>query len=563
MMWYRAAQYDTKAECMEFNERLKKALDQRRDKKDNLLTIAFETPAGKKYAAAIGFPTEETIKFAESLFEKPPATLSREDIHFMQAEVRELRRGAGISDQWASEYARQRLEEAGAPKEFIQNTVEDYLSDESPTIPGQVAKVEALGDNPPNLPPGTPVKIQTIPFIKGYQSLSEARQQQHVQTALQANYPGAYVAEAIDSGVGVDTITNTIQRINRAKLKAADKYLFTPSAMAVHNAVFRRGQHDWIDQTRHVWIEVQEPFKTPYGDNVKAVYLYRSFPLEEIVYITPPKQYPTLYRGMIHTYAGQERQWSLGVIDMRCNDLYDFTFDLDASRWVYLASHQCPYGECSYPIPADMEAGTLGVCTPCPRCQAACDYWASWLYAALCIIRRDYATSPTPDESPFPLAQQHYTETEYKRVGKGKNTRKIKQDVTHAIDYKLVTFDISTRPAPRQKSEHETPAGEKRDNWLTLHGREDLIYKRVVFEGIERRYTQHKHLLDKCVAAGGSFKELDGDIEREYRLETQSDGTVVVVSKLVTFPKYVPMLNPEKRKTQVIKKVVARKETQP
>jgi hypothetical protein len=169
------------------------------------------------------------------------------------------------------------------------------------------------------------------------------------------------------------------------------------------------------------------------------------------------------------------------------------------------------------------------------------------------MIDREYAISPDPQ--PWAPQTITYEEDVQQKVGKGKNAHIIRTTRKSEIEYRVISFDVSTPASRHERTPQEArPDEEKHANWLTIHGKEELIYKRVRFENIERHYSQHPRLLAKCEQMGGKFSEMDGDILREYLLEIHPDGKKTVVSRLVPFAKYIPML---REKAPTIKRVIA------
>lgn len=393
----------------------------------------------------------------------------------------------------------------------------------------------------PGLTPGTPVTIRTIPFLRAYLDLNQITGEDILQ------YRSDLAGTSEDLAMSVARMIN---RINEERTRLADRYFFTPSAMALHAAV-NHEKTQWIQPSNHLIIEIQKPFSTDYGEDVKGIILHYDFPYVEIKRLVSQKKEPTLYNMLRSTYTGYETHWSLEIINMRARTIFDATYDIASEKWIYLGAHVCPYNKCVFP--GDPK-NPLEACVPCNECKKATAYWAQWLCTAQRIVRRDYATDPESIPTDYPIHTQTYEQPTTKIVGHGKNARRIKEVVTRKIDFKLVKFDVSVREALREKV--ETNNEEKRGNWLTLHGMEARIYKKVHFSGVFRRYAgEHwRHIIERCINEG-SF--IEGG--REYRLEIMADGHHAVISSIVDFDKWVPMLAPELRKTQIIKKVVASK----
>ena len=143
------------------------------------------------------------------------------------------------------------------------------------------------------------------------------------------------------------------------------------------------------------------------------------------------------------------------------------------------------------------------------------------------MINGYYAT--TPQEVTFQASPIDYIQDEMVTVGKGKNKRRIKQAVTHRIDYKLVTYDVSIAPKVILEHEQELSPVEKRLNWLVLANREAIIWEKQLFKPYDRKYPVRR----------------DG---------TRKDGLVSIKEP---FSKWVPSLRPSERKSQKITRIVA------
>lgn len=401
--------------------------------------------------------------------------------------------------------------------------------------------------SPANSPltPGSKVKMQVIPFIKGYQDLRRMRETDEVINTIEQT---GYLSPTKDKNA-MEAIRQ-VEQVNERVLKAAVKYRFTLSAIAMHQAVFMPGENTWLDPGTHTWIELDQAVNTPHGEEIKAVFVNQAYPKREIDQVIPPHQDQKANTRLHKTFVSHTPYWSLLVITARCETLFDFTYDSLSHRWIFLASHKCPYGECTYPVPANINTGEAGVCLPCAKCKAACVYWSSWLRTALRMINGDYAI--LPEKPTFLVEPMEYTQEEMVRVGKGKNQRRIKQDVTRHIDYRVVKYEVSIARAA--SPEKEEAKGDHKPNWLTLHGKEDRIYEKRQIPARARQYTatHHNHLV-QAVQAGLTASPTNGE---EYILTSRA-GEVIVIGKIKAHEKYIPLLKPETRKADTIRKVTA------
>jgi hypothetical protein len=325
-------------------------------------------------------------------------------------------------------------------------------------------------------------------------------------------------------------------------LKTAVAYLFTESAMRLHRAVWDQGRHDLPIPDTALCIELVTPIEMPYGV-VKALGIYNLRGDEAIERLR--RKYPKM--GLEHL---PERPGSWYRIELIGSDLWMLdseTYDAEGREWIYLSDHQCD---------ACQRDQNKEIVQACSACKDRTGYWASWLRTALLMINREYAVSPEP--APFPVQVVTYEEEGIKKVGHGKNMREIKTTFKREVEYRIISFDVST-PAPRRERplQEERAEEEKRANWLTMYGKEALIYRRIHFEDIHRDYSgpHYKHIIERCSALGGTFTE-EG---REYKLSYLPDGTAVVTSTILGFDKYVPML----REKKAIRKVIASAYEQP
>ncbi len=319
-------------------------------------------------------------------------------------------------------------------------------------------------------------------------------------------------------------------------LKTLTPYLFTESAMRMHQAVWEKERRDLPIPDTSICIEFVSPIEMPYGV-VKALSIHNLRADEAVERLR--RKNPKM--GLEHL---PDRPGYFYRVELIGNDLWVLdteTYNAQTREWVYLSDHQCD--ECK-------RDRNNEIVQPCSTCQERTAYWASWLRTALLMINREYAVSPEP--APFPVQVVTYEEEGTKKVGHGKNAREIKTTFKREVEYRIISFDVST-PAPRRERppQEERAEEEKRANWLTMYGKDALIYRRIRFEDIHRDYAgpHYKHIIERCSALGGSFTE-EG---REYTLSHLPDGTAVVTSTILGFEKYVPML----REKKTIRKVVA------
>jgi hypothetical protein len=385
---------------------------------------------------------------------------------------------------------------------------------------GLIDKV--TGDSP--LKPGQKITMRSLPFIIGYQMISQA-ETRNTYEGLAGGFPSL-------PGRTADELTALIQRVNAACLHSARKYIFTESALRMHGAVFQADETGWIAPSGHIWIEPYTAIDTPYGERVKAVYASLTWPVADIRRVMQHSGDKRLEGLLNSIYEGFSPYWTLEIINERCKLIYDLTYDMERGAWVYLASHLCPEKQCEYVEDADITTATPGLCIPCNRCKEAVHFWAAWLHTSMRMIRGDFAVSPEP--APFQVEAQEYEQTERVTVGKGKNKRSMSQEVRRQVDYTIVSYDVSIRPhreaADEMGDETAASESEKRASWLTLHDSADIIYERKTIPDHTRRFPVRRN-------------------------GTRQTGRVSVHHNE---PKYIPMLKPEARRAQTIKRVTAR-----
>ena len=382
------------------------------------------------------------------------------------------------------------------------------------------------------------------PTVIGYETTevsTEETVKQHAKVLIaslyEVGYPFIEIYKIVLPGVLMTTLyeygrmdTENVTARTREytdRLRVADKYLVDASGRLMHTSV-SDDETEWVDAVDTLWIEHDIPQLLPgVGDSIKAVYVY---PVP--AYSNVPGYYIT-------------------IIDEYGYHRLCMVYDTEEKGYTPTIDYVCPYDACKDSLSRiqGVDDKHIAYRQGCTQCLQDCLQWASWLHTMCRMIRRDYATSATP--TPFTSITSTYRETRLvpRVYGKGKpKEKKIETSVT----YKLVTYDVSLLPEAATSNQ---PTGEARVNWLTIHGKDARIYRRLHFTNITRRYEgiRYKHLIDRVLRQGRYIE--DG---REYTLDTTSD-TPIVVSTIVDYDKYVPMLRPELRKVQTVKKVVSSK----
>jgi hypothetical protein len=533
-MWYRAASYDTKEQCLEFFNSIKPVLASRPNAGDNLLTISFGTPDKKYVTAALGYPEPETIALVESLFEQPPVVLSKDDLIYARREVAKLRRAEGISDEEAGERAWAQARNLGMPEPLARSIAQGYTHD----------LAETHSDTPDSEPAiGSAVyKADRKDLPRELRSQAARMQEELRRKARERARPFFVRFRSHIEEVTREEDFDLSIAIYIEQIRAMNAYLFTESALRLFHAVHEPHKHDFPIPTSDLFIEFPSSLDTPHGS-------IRAFAISQvenpIAVAKIEHKYPG-FKGLSQVEEGlkENARYRLQVIDDAMQFIATEGYYVDLGKWVH--SKGCPTGACI----TEQRAGEEVMVQPCNACIIRTTFWASWVRTLLLIISLEYAVSPDPQAWVPQIVT--YEEDGTQRVGKGKNAHVINVTRKREIEYRIVSFDVS-KPAPKHERTSQEDE-EKRANWLTLASKDQIIYKRMEFDDIVRHYTQHPRLLARCEEAGGKFTEMDGDILREYRLEILPNGTKVVVSKLVPFAKYVPML---REKKPLIRKVVA------
>lgn len=514
-MWYRAASYDTQEQCLAFLGRVKPLLAARNGG-DDLVTISFGTPEGRRYVMALGYPVPETIALVESLFEGPPVTLSKDEITYARLEVTKLRQRAGVSDTQAAAQALGRLRNMGVPEPAAQTIAKDYTKH---LLEGSSPVSEPVAGGTPSRPGKKDLSRERArPFFVRFRS--------HIDEITREELVGPSIA------------------VYKEQLRAMTAYLFTASAMKLFHAVHEPHKQNLPIPGNDVFLEFPSPLDTPHG-------IIRAFVLTRVnnpVAVAEVERKNPGLKGLSQRegFSGH-MLYRLQAIDDAMQIIATENYDGDLARWVH--AYECPTGTCVI----ERQAGEEKIIQPCDTCVARTAFWGAWIRSLLLIVDHEYAITPEP--APWEVRAVSYEEEASQKVGKGKNTRVIKAIHKREIEYRIISFDVSLPAHRAARTPQDAQADEeKRANWLMRTPKDQIIYKRMAFDDIERHYTHHARLLAKCEQTGGKFTEKDGEVLREYRLETHPDGTKAVVSKLVPFEKYVPMLR-EKKTT--IRKVIA------
>lgn len=308
---------------------------------------------------------------------------------------------------------------------------------------------------------------------------------------------------------------NEVLKQYQHSLDASEKYLFTDTARSMHKAVYEAGNTQWVPITSDMWIEqdTSQPF-TSRGVSVKAVHI-----------LEVPQH------DLIRVEGYSRKVWVINVISSTTSHIISFTYQEGSTpEFLPTLDYLCPYGKCENLIQTQ-ESYEVLYRKPCEQCERDCIMWASWLHTAMRMIRRDYAVSSSP--KPFETRSIKYSEKKLVPRHHGTGSPKWK-NIENSIPYTIVSYDVSLTPASQTPEElEETGTHETRQNWLTLHGKDDIIYVARSIPDYQRRYPVRRN-------------------------GTRLEGKVSVTTPL---PKYVPMLRSDRRKSQTIKRVTAKKFT--
>lgn len=307
-------------------------------------------------------------------------------------------------------------------------------------------------------------------------------------------------------------IVDYINKINNLRLRRSKKYLFTPSAIQLHESVahYHNPTIQIEQRNMHTWLECFKEQETPYG-KMRALFFSDAYPLNEIGIVAPSRTEPKLYNHLVNTYSTHNGQWGLEVIDDTYNARFDFTYNLGTQEWVFLPSHKCPTGKCEYPEPNSIEQvifyEAVGGCKPCDYCIAACKYFATWLVTALAMIDGIYAV--TPDDTAFQTMEHTYTTTAKTAVGHGKNKRLVNTEVKRNVEYTLISYDVTQQKRTLTPDEAQTIDKAYRKNWLVTTPSGEIIWIRKTIKAYSRRYPTRKNgtRRDGAVTLKNDFKK--------------------------------------------------------
>lgn len=352
--------------------------------------------------------------------------------------------------------------------------------------------------------------------------IEELARQGYPFMAMYALYSGYRLGQMLVMTESLDVIT--VKDETKKAIETADRYMFTESARAMHKAV-HTGSSDFISSIGpSVWIEQDEaqPF-TSQAVNLKAVHIFT---------YDDPTHGPT---------------WAINVIGDTTEHIISLDYHDRNKTYAPNIYYMCPYQSCE-----DIQRKNYVYRIACPQCNEDAQVWGAWLHTAVEMIQKKYAVSATP--APFKTRTLTYKEKREVPRHHGKGAPKEKE-FTVDVPYTLVDYDVSVTTPSLQEKE-SVASEEKRENWLTLSSPDDRIYKQMYIPASERHYRgAHFEALKKRCLQEGVVTE-DGKI---YRIEIDQDtGETVIVGKIITYPKYVPMLRPELKKP-VIKKVTAQR----
>ncbi len=308
-----------------------------------------------------------------------------------------------------------------------------------------------------------------------------------------------------------------IEKLEDRVLRRSKKYIFIASAFLMHEDVHQPQQSEWIEPPENRWIEFYESKDTPYGQQIRAVYLERGYPETEIALVSEQGN-ASLLNGMYRPYTSQ---WTILIITDPPGILYHFIYDPNEKRYCYRDQWRCPTQTC-IPIEHDERDLLAEAFVPCASCQQATRYWSAWLTTTMRMIRGDYALSPEPPS--FKETTISYEEEMLQIVGKGKNRRRVKGKKQREIEYTVISYDVSVE---KQEVQRETTTNEKRVNWLSTTPKEQIIYERRHIEPFERHYIKK---------AGTYIVKPDGGYHRYVPLLKREPKTAAIVK--ITARKY-------------------------
>src|SRR5260370_13178418 len=124
-----------------------------------------------------------------------------------------------------------------------------------------------------------------------------------------------------------------------ACLRHAEKYLFTPSALAMHRAVFKLparpvNNSTWLDVPGNVWIELVEPLPSEQGA-IKALYLSRAYPKAEIEQVVPASKFPFTAQILHKIFSFQAKEYTPAIIREDTQGVHNFNYDRGIETLTY------------------------------------------------------------------------------------------------------------------------------------------------------------------------------------------------------------------------------------
>jgi hypothetical protein len=350
-----------------------------------------------------------------------------------------------------------------------------------------------------------------------------------------------------------DRFIEAFDSLTFARIDASAKYLFTDSGRAMHDAV-STGDYSLNNPVPHLWLEHDNPQPVPGqpGRFVKAFFLYAMYD-ETLIRLIPVSD--LLKDRVRDTLKGKYTgAYGILVLDDLTQSIINMLYDPHSKDFsVAPQDHICPYGKCQERTVTANSGYLIGeeatIIDPCEGCIADMHMWLAWIHTACDQIQLKYAVRP--EKTPFPMVEQTYQEKKKvpRHHGKGPDKEKV---FTHSVPYTLVTYDVSIA-ADREKHAPAVAPAAPGENWLTLHGKEDIIYQRHTIAEYKRTLqgSHYQNLIQQCLQ-GGTVRR-DGV---EYTVEFQGDRPAVIATTK-EHGKYVPMLRSDVRKKQIVKKVVA------
>ena len=304
-------------------------------------------------------------------------------------------------------------------------------------------------------------------------------------------------------------IVRLINKVHAQKYKLARKYIFAESALNLHANLFDHDQSDLdVQDNQYIWIEMERPIETPYGQ-MRALYLNDAYDAELIERLVANPHLADIMRQSVEYHKAIS---GLEVVNDKLETIFDFSYARSIKQWVFLRSHKCLSGLCVYPDQDTME--DVPMISVCEQCREACTYFSHWLALAMAMINGEYALDANGESFGSQIVE--YEDTKKTSVGKGKNKRLVNQSIKREVEYTVITYDVTR--AKQSYSEHHTTVEEKRgENWLTLHGQDEIVYQKRKIAS----YTRHLP-------------------RKEETIEVQSHS------------KYVPMLKQSKKIVRIV-----------